>query len=434
MPKCVVIADDLTGANATGVLLTRANLETYTQMNEDCVRSGDISDCDCVVVPTDSRGVDSKTAYKRVFNATEKLKSQEVKLYSKRIDSTLRGNLGSEIDAMLNALGEQYIAIVVPCFPKAGRVTAGGYVLVNSIPLHRSEAANDPKNPIYTSSAVNLIDNQTDFKVGTIGMDCLAAGVSFMIKRLWELRDEGIRVVICDAVTEDDMEDIAEMAVKSGIPFAAVDPGVFTSIVAKRIITPAKPKNRSRILLAVGSVNAVAAAQVKKLFQSQSIYNVYIHTKEILAGKERRTDEIQRVVSNVIKYGGEYEVCSVVVEGIFPEKRTPFEPYMEKYSCTGDDLSRIINKSIARIIHGIMASGEGFKGLYTCGGDISVAACEMFGTFGLKLIDEVVPLAAYGELMGGEFDGMKMITKGGMVGNEDALITIVQYLKEKLLS
>ena len=33
MPQCVVIADDLTGANATGVLLKKMNYKAYTVMN-----------------------------------------------------------------------------------------------------------------------------------------------------------------------------------------------------------------------------------------------------------------------------------------------------------------------------------------------------------------------------------------------------------------
>ncbi|MBM6968595.1 four-carbon acid sugar kinase family protein [Pseudoramibacter alactolyticus] len=42
------------------------------------------------------------------------------------MDSTLHGNLGSETDAMLDTLGDDYTAIVVPFTPASGRVTIGG--------------------------------------------------------------------------------------------------------------------------------------------------------------------------------------------------------------------------------------------------------------------------------------------------------------------
>lgn len=57
MPQCVVIADDLTGANATGVLLKKMDYQAYTVMNSERIEPSAISDCDCVLYPTDSRGV-----------------------------------------------------------------------------------------------------------------------------------------------------------------------------------------------------------------------------------------------------------------------------------------------------------------------------------------------------------------------------------------
>ncbi|MDY6416382.1 MAG: four-carbon acid sugar kinase family protein [Succinivibrio dextrinosolvens] len=54
------------------------------------------------------------------------------------MDSTLRGNIGAETDAMLDSLGEQYTAIVVPTFPSSGRTVVGGYLLVNGALLHKT--------------------------------------------------------------------------------------------------------------------------------------------------------------------------------------------------------------------------------------------------------------------------------------------------------
>ena len=125
---------DLTGANATGVLLKKMNYKAYTVMNTERIELETLSDCDCVLYPTDSRGVESEIAYNRVYNVCNLLKNDEVKVYSKRIDSTLRGNLGSETDAMLDGLGEDYVAIVAPCFPSSGRIVIGGYMLVEGIP------------------------------------------------------------------------------------------------------------------------------------------------------------------------------------------------------------------------------------------------------------------------------------------------------------
>ena len=70
MAECVVVADDLTGANATGVLLTKMNYRATTVMNLDTVSTSTLSDCDCILYPTDSRGTDAKSAYDAVYEAT----------------------------------------------------------------------------------------------------------------------------------------------------------------------------------------------------------------------------------------------------------------------------------------------------------------------------------------------------------------------------
>ncbi len=54
MPQCVVIADDLTGGNATGVLLKKMNYQAYTVMNTESMDLQALEDCDCVIYPTDS--------------------------------------------------------------------------------------------------------------------------------------------------------------------------------------------------------------------------------------------------------------------------------------------------------------------------------------------------------------------------------------------
>ena len=64
--------------------------------------------------------------------------------------------------------------------------------------------------------------------------------------------------------------------------------------------------------------------------------------------------------------------------------------------------------------------------------NLTAAINRQMGTVGLRLLDEVVPLAGYGELIGGEFSGMRFISKGGMVGDEKAMATCARYLREKI--
>ena len=67
MAECVVIADDLTGDNATGVLLKNMNYQAYTVLNLGALGKDVIENGQCIILPTDSRGVSSAEAYDRVY-------------------------------------------------------------------------------------------------------------------------------------------------------------------------------------------------------------------------------------------------------------------------------------------------------------------------------------------------------------------------------
>lgn len=432
MPQCIVIADDLTGANATGVLLKKMNYAAYTVMNAERIELATLPDCDCVLYPTDSRGASPEIAYNRVYNVCTLLKSDEAKVYSKRIDSTLRGNLGRETDAMLDCLGEDYVAVVAPCFPSSGRIVIGGYMLVEGIPLHKTNIAIDPKTPVKESEVEVLFREQSKYKVSSVMMKDLMHGEQYLTDLMKQRVAEGNRILVFDCVTQEDLDLIADAAIASKLKIVAVDPGVFTATLSRKLIVPAQKKEKNRILAVVGSVNSNTKAQMEELWLSQRTYNIFVNTKELLEGDSRREAEIARVVESVLEECDENVVSTVTGDGIYPENRINFKPYMERYGCSVDDVTGMINSAFAEITYRIFKAQPDFRAMYASGGDITVAICERFDTAGLCLLDEVLPLAAYGQFLKGEFEGIHIITKGGSQGGRDAINRCITYLKEKL--
>ena len=145
MSKIIIIADDLTGANATGVLLVQQGFKAATFINLDKYKSMQNDDYDILSINTDSRAIKKEEAYKRVKSIVELFKDEDVKLFAKRIDSTLRGNIGAEISAILDNVKDDTYAIVVPSFPASGRACVGGYLMVHQVPLEKTAVATDPK-------------------------------------------------------------------------------------------------------------------------------------------------------------------------------------------------------------------------------------------------------------------------------------------------
>ena len=122
----------------------------------------------------------------------------------------------------------------------------------------------------------------------------------------------------------------------------------------------------------------------------------------------------------------------VAGDGLDPEKRIDFPFYMNKLGLDVDGVSEIINQAFAEIAARIFAKVKVFSGIYCCGGDITVAVCGRAGAQGISLQDEVLPLAAYGRIMGGSMDGCHIVTKGGSQGGPDALVECVNYLTKRL--
>lgn len=430
MSRGVIIADDLTGANATGVLIKKKGYKTYTMLEYEQVSDTIQMDCDCVIYTTDSRAISKEEAYKRVYGLASQLKQDEIQLYAKRIDSTLRGNLAVEVDALLDTLGDKHIAVVVPCFPTAHRAVVGGYLLVHNVLLNETEVAKDPKNPIHTAQVRQFFEKDSKYKVASLHMKNLMQGKGRVSDLVKQLVQDDVRIIICDACTQEHIDEIAEAMLETQIPFIPVDPGVFTASVVEKIMDKKVEPSKNCVLVAVGSVNPVTKEQVEYFYTQQEGLHVFIETGKLLESKETCQIEVQRVIDEVLSNKGKYSVYSIVGDGIYEANRLDLR---KRYTSKEiEQNSIIINQVIAEIVYKIMVKDKRFQGIYTSGGDITVAVCGKMQVTGIELIDEVLPLAAYGKLRGGIFDGLRIVTKGGMVGSQDALVKCVQYLQDEI--
>lgn len=430
MPKCLVVADDLTGANATGVLLKKNGFDTLTLLRDSMEKASTLSGCDCLVVPTDSRAIPGEEAYARVTQALSLLRSDEIRLYAKRIDSTLRGNLGTETDAFLDFLGEDYVAVCVPCFPSSGRALVGGHLLVNGVALRNTEAAHDPKCPVHVSDARTLYAAQSKYPVAALQLDDVADGAQSLSEKIAARCKAGARTLLIDSITQEDMDVIADALALSGVKAVTVDPGPFTATVARRLLPPVKKEAEGKVICAIGSVNGVAAAQTRNLLAGLPVTAVFLEAERILGGEESRRAEIERLTEQLLARREESDILAVIGSGIDPQKRLNLREYEQRTGLTLDELSEKINEAFAEIVMRLIHSDERIRGVYSTGGDITAAIHRRAGTVALRLEDEVVPLAGFGRAQGGRLDGLYCISKGGMVGDEKAMVTCVSYLQE----
>jgi uncharacterized protein YgbK (DUF1537 family) len=152
MNRFLVIADDLTGAAEIGGIGVQFGLTARIICGEFVNRH----DANLLVINTDSRHLQPVHAMRNICRALRGCDPSKFDLIYKKTDSILRGAVAAEIDAMLRTLNRRK-AILAPQNPTLGRVIRNGRYFVHSIPLHKTDFANDPEHPRHTSRARDLL-------------------------------------------------------------------------------------------------------------------------------------------------------------------------------------------------------------------------------------------------------------------------------------
>ncbi|ARF14664.1 MULTISPECIES: four-carbon acid sugar kinase family protein [Sporosarcina] len=426
--KIGIIADDLTGANATGVRLAKVGFKSATIIFGAQVPKSDKFTSICV--DTDSRYVDATVAKERVQDTFKQLRLWGADVIAKRIDSTIRGNIGSEIDALLTSTGEESIAIVVASYPDSGRVTSGGYLLVEGVPVQETDVAKDPMNPISKSFVPAVIAEQSQHEIGHIGLGDVLQGKTKITASLLEQINAGKRIIVIDAVTNEEISNIAEsMAMMEEHTLFPVDPGPLTAAFA-RVLTRRR-LYRNRYIVTVGSVTSLTGRQLRYLMDKTNSSPVYVDASQLATTTDRWDVEVKRATDEGMRKLKEQEV--LIVTTLSPTSKILSLTSIAKEEGTTEELlAKRITSGLAKVTHSIIQNcNMKIDGTFSSGGDVTAALFTISGAEAIQLDEEVIPLSAYGKFIGGTFDGIPVVTKGGMVGEKQSIYKCLIYLQTK---
>ena len=425
MQKYIVIADDLTGSNATCSLLKKIGLRAASILK---LQNGMKYDTDVISYSTGSRGLDKEEAYKRVSEAIKILKDKNVLVYNKRIDSTLRGNIGAEINAMLDNLENDRIAVVVPAYPDSKRIVVNKTMLVNGVLLENSDAGKDPKTPIKTSCVETLIQKDCKYSSTYFDLADIEQPIEKLIKKIQKSTEKS-RVLIFDTVNNEDIIKISRAIIQSNINIITVDPGPFTLYFSKEL--QKKKHLEKKILMLIGSVTETTKKQIEYILQEEDIFLVKMKVEDFFE-KETCLKEIERVIAYIKKGIASYDLFLVTTSPIGDEKKADLQKLAENLNTTVEEISKIIANTLTETVVKILKETEKFEGVYSSGGDITIALLEKLKAIGVEIREEVIPLAAYGRLIGGDFPNLKLVSKGGMVGDEKTIKLCLHKIKNDI--
>ncbi|AXF06220.1 3-oxo-tetronate kinase [Paraburkholderia hospita] len=200
------IADDFTGATDLANMLVRGGMRTVQTIG---VPDTDARiEADALVVALKSRTIPPKQAVRQSLEALEWLRAQGCRQfffkYCSTFDSTSKGNIGPVAEALLDALKDDF-TIACPAFPENGRTIFRGNLFVGEVLLNESGMENHPLTPMTDPNLVRVLQRQTKSKVGLIRYDTIAQGAEAIRARIEELKEDGVRLAIADALSDADL-------------------------------------------------------------------------------------------------------------------------------------------------------------------------------------------------------------------------------------
>lgn len=424
-----VIADDLTGANATGVRLAKQGFKTATVVQDAPYQNFDQYDAICL--DTDSRYSTKEMAENRVRKAVQILKQWNVQVFCKRMDSTIRGNIGVEIDTVLNELGEHSFAVVVPSFPESGRITTGGYLLVNGVPVQETDVAKDPIMPVDQSFIPDVIKKQSHYPVSLISLNTVLSGAEMIAKELREKIEQGYRILVVDAVNEEQIESIGlAMTRIKGKNMIPVDPGPLTAFFARQFLQ--QEVHSKKLLAVIGSVTSLTERQLHYFLSKTNAHPLYVNPKKLASFSDCWKEEVDRAVSVGLELL-EKETILVVTTCQPGNQLIELKTLSELEQVSESALAKRITDGLAVISQKIIKKSKGLiAGCFSSGGDVTASLCAVGRANGIELEEEVLPLTSFGYFSGGYLDGLPVVTKGGMIGDQRSIYKSLRFLQTKI--
>lgn len=408
----VVIADDLTGANDTAVQFYKKGLTVDMVFALQQVNESNASDV--LVINTDSRSLMIENAQKRIFAIGEHLNLEQKQIY-KKVDSTLRGNIGAELEACLS-VSDRNVAIFCPALPSANRIVKDGVCFVDGKPLLETEFATDPKTPVISSNVNKIIANQTNIPVVIVNMDLFSE--SEIIQQI-KNRQFNKTIFSFDAKNDDDLKQISQIIKKIDFPIIASG----SSGLAKYVFS--KSLSDLPVLFVIGSMSKKINEQVDLLRSEMVIDFISINAERLLVDQQYQLSLIKDMSLILLNKNN----LIIKTEGS-SEVREKINELCDKFSLTRVELGERIGDSLSSLVVNLLNNiDKNISGLFLTGGDIAMKVIKELKLSNYHIAGEIESGVPYGYFSDNDFSGIPIITKAGAFGSKYVLKNSLVFIK-----
>jgi uncharacterized protein YgbK (DUF1537 family) len=415
MRAVTVIADDFTGAADCGAAFAAAGLATFVALSEAPPPPA----AQVVAVDTDSRRLPRAGATQRTGAAARRALASGSRALYKKIDSTLRGNVGVEVAAAFHATAEAFpdgrpLVVASPAFPAAARIVRDGRVLVHGVPLADSEVWVQSGSSGPSELAEML--RRSGLTVSMVHPG--AGGDSGGFARRLAVVASGVEAIVCDAEDEADLRAIADAGARLPRPIVWTGSAGLARHLPAALGLTAQGGDPSRsspwrqdaasavgpVLILVGSPSEVSREQARRVGAEAGVESLVVSSDLLRAGAGGAAwAEIAQRVARALAAGRD------VVLAIDSRPGAP-------------------DPTLAAALGALVSGFRDLGGLLATGGDTARAVLAARGVCGLHLVGEVEPGVPMG--LTDEPRPLRVITKAGGFGTASTLQRCRAALKD----
>ncbi|MEI0592592.1 four-carbon acid sugar kinase family protein [Brachyspira pilosicoli] len=412
--KIIIIADDFTGANDTGVKFAKAGYNTsVTSSHCEYDYNSDI-----MVINTETRLIDKNEAKEKINLFLNNLKVDSNKIIYKKIDSTFRGNIGAEIEALLNKF-DYNVCVVANAFPSMNRTIVNGISYVNDIELDKTDFAKDPINPIKTSYIENILKEQTDYSIKLVKVDDIHNG-KFQKDINNDINADKKIIYICDSEKDDDLLSISNILKEHLNKILTVGCAGFADALLNTI------NNFTPICFVSGSLSKISMKQLK-IINGKNAQLINIDKNLFFSSDfEKLQNDLKRQIDKLINLK-KHIIISITVED---EDREINKFYAQKNFIENEDIAKYIASTTAKIIKFIFEYIK-IKALFISGGNTAIHIMKEFGANNVHLFGEIDVGIPYGIITDGLYPFTQIATKAGAFGDDNLYLKVIEFYNNR---
>ncbi|OLZ08752.1 four-carbon acid sugar kinase family protein [Sulfobacillus thermosulfidooxidans] len=397
----LIIADDLSGALDTGVIFAEdAPTKVLLELPNTTFDMSSV-----LVLTTESRHLTADAARRKLQQHFPY--PLTIRPLYKKVDATLRGPVGAEIETLLHITGMQ-TAVLCPSFPTVNKIVKDGHLYVEGKPLEMTALRTDPRNPLITGDIQTILRTTTSLRLEHIALNTLRHHPDLVHDHITHQSSKQILVV--DAETDDDLARIAKILSKH--PDVLPCGSLALALQLRPFLVP------SRSL----TVPEVAKAD-KALIMSASLHPAT--QQQISYFQTRFPDHFWEIDSTLLSHNAPELINTVTIRLLHGFSTSHFallsvspKPRIDPDAVTG---------FLGQVAKNLLDHVKGVFAFATTGGDMTSALCRALGITELEPLIQWEPGIVQSRI---RFHNSPwtLVSKSGSYGSAPFFIDFVQRL------